>query len=190
MNDLTDKPFGRLTVISRAPRPQNAKHQGAWWHCRCSCGETVQVAAQHLLSGGTRSCGCLKPQPKPHPLKTIYDEMITSAAEQGVRVCDDWRVSFKKFAEDVGAQPHPTLTLSRRDLGKNYTKGNCIWVAPIGFKLPQRLDKFYAKPPDNPPFVTSNMAEFRRKYNVPIQRIPVGRVVELRGWTFWRCADE
>src|SRR5690348_8624741 len=43
--------FGRLTVIEwRSPK----------WLCRCKCGTEVLVRADHLTSGATRSCGCLK----------------------------------------------------------------------------------------------------------------------------------
>lgn len=50
--DLTDKTFGRLKVI---------RYLGnQLWECRCLCGNTVNVLSTNLLSGGTKSCGCLK----------------------------------------------------------------------------------------------------------------------------------
>ena len=55
--DLTGQRFGRLLVLSRAPRTTSA-HQ-ARWLCRCDCGATTTVISQGLRSGGTRSCGCL-----------------------------------------------------------------------------------------------------------------------------------
>lgn len=45
--------FGRLTVL----RPGDRK--GHYW-CRCDCGQLKQVRRDHLLSGATKSCGCLK----------------------------------------------------------------------------------------------------------------------------------
>lgn len=57
LRDLTGSLFGRLVVIevSRDRSPDGR----ALWVCRCSCGTTVSVSSHYLLSGDTRSCGCL-----------------------------------------------------------------------------------------------------------------------------------
>ena len=55
--DLTGKVFGRLTVIEPAGK-SNDNH--IIWKCECSCGNLCEVNSHLLLSGGTRSCGCLK----------------------------------------------------------------------------------------------------------------------------------
>lgn len=60
MNDLTNQIFGRLRVIHRAEdyvSPQG-KHYTKW-HCLCECGNEVDVAARGLVSGNTKSCGCI-----------------------------------------------------------------------------------------------------------------------------------
>lgn len=36
------------------------KGRGAYWHCKCSCGNECDVLGAHLRSGHTRSCGCLQ----------------------------------------------------------------------------------------------------------------------------------
>ena len=48
--------FGRLSVIERSGR---TKSGFALWMCVCDCGNTTFVAANNLVSGNTRSCGCL-----------------------------------------------------------------------------------------------------------------------------------
>lgn len=53
--DLTGRIFERLTPLFRT---KNSKGQ-AKWHCRCSCGNELDVLASSLASGKTRSCGCL-----------------------------------------------------------------------------------------------------------------------------------
>lgn len=58
--DLTDMTFGRLTVVGRAPRPAYYARKGAWWLCRCSCGNEVAVPSINLRRENTRSCGCLR----------------------------------------------------------------------------------------------------------------------------------
>ena len=59
VGDLTGKVFGELTVL--AFDSQDAHYQKKW-KCQCSCGNEVTVRQQHLFSGHTRSCGCMKPQ--------------------------------------------------------------------------------------------------------------------------------
>ena len=55
--DLTGKRFGRLTVVGRADPP--TKKAQKFWHCVCDCGNTKDVVSHNLISGCTRSCGCL-----------------------------------------------------------------------------------------------------------------------------------
>lgn len=47
--------FGRWTVLGH---PESAKNRVAL--CQCDCGTQRKVVVSHLLSGKTKSCGCLK----------------------------------------------------------------------------------------------------------------------------------
>jgi len=55
--DITGKRFGKLTAIrSEGVGP-------CWrtmWMCHCDCGRDVTVYKNNLVSGHTRSCGCLR----------------------------------------------------------------------------------------------------------------------------------
>jgi hypothetical protein len=56
--DLTGKKFGRLTVIRRLEDKRYGN--GSFiYNCICDCGNYKLVSSKHLLSGATRSCGCL-----------------------------------------------------------------------------------------------------------------------------------
>ena len=58
LTDLTGNRYGLLTVLGRAePLPG-----GRWrrWNCVCDCGNKTVLKTEDLLSGHTRSCGCLK----------------------------------------------------------------------------------------------------------------------------------
>ncbi len=55
--DLVGYRYGRLIVIERA---SDKKHGVTKWICKCECGRMTTVRSQHLRSGATRSCGCLK----------------------------------------------------------------------------------------------------------------------------------
>lgn len=65
--DLFGKKFGRLTVIAENKR---SRCGDILWNCSCICGKTANVATRDLISGHTRSCGCLQKQhAKKHILK-------------------------------------------------------------------------------------------------------------------------
>ena len=54
--DLTGMKFGRLTVIQLS---HTDKTFGSFWHCQCQCGNRHIVRQNSLVTGATRSCGCL-----------------------------------------------------------------------------------------------------------------------------------
>jgi hypothetical protein len=63
--DLTGETFGRLTVIRQYRRiAVDEKRTESIWLCRCSCGAEKIVRLKNLVSGGTRSCGCLAAEVK------------------------------------------------------------------------------------------------------------------------------
>lgn len=54
-SDLLGKRFGKLVVVERI-----GSHNGnAVWKCKCDCGNYCDVVARSLVSGHTKSCGCL-----------------------------------------------------------------------------------------------------------------------------------
>ena len=54
--DLTNQKFGKLTVLYKT---KERKRGRVIWHCQCDCGNQCDVSAAYLLSGATKSCGCL-----------------------------------------------------------------------------------------------------------------------------------
>lgn len=54
--DETGKQYSKLTVLSF----NSLKGHNAYWNCQCDCGNKIVVAGNHLRSGHTQSCGCLK----------------------------------------------------------------------------------------------------------------------------------
>lgn len=57
LRDLTGQRFGRLVVIERADNSASGKTQ---WRCSCDCGNEATVLSARLISGDTKSCGCLR----------------------------------------------------------------------------------------------------------------------------------
>lgn len=54
--DITGQRFGMLTVMKRAG---TNKYRKALWKCKCDCGRTTVVSSVDLVTGNTKSCGCL-----------------------------------------------------------------------------------------------------------------------------------
>ena len=54
--DLTGRTYARLTVMYRCTDTD----MGNLWHCKCSCGNEIDVTRRDLVSSRRKSCGCLK----------------------------------------------------------------------------------------------------------------------------------
>ena len=56
--DMVGQKFSRLTVIKR--NICDKKDRNTYWECRCECGKDIVVSRNSLMSGNTKSCGCLQ----------------------------------------------------------------------------------------------------------------------------------
>lgn len=147
--DLSGQSFGRLTVVERAPSRKVGRKWHGYWKCQCECGTETVVQRSSLTSGATRSCGCLfieyqSERAETHggsrtPEYKIWAAIIQRCTNpnqaaykdyggRGIRICDQWRASFKQFISDVGWRPEPGLELDRQDNNGHYEPGNVRWV--------------------------------------------------------------
>lgn len=139
--------FGRLTVLSEAPRTWDSRRQ---WRCLCSCGTQLIVVAMSLKKGTTQSCGCLRiddvrqrftkhgaaNKGKKLPEYCIWlgikkrifnshDLSYTNYGGRGITMCLGWKDSFSTFFADTKARPSPKHTIERRDNNGHYSCGHC-----------------------------------------------------------------
>lgn len=145
--DLRDRVFGRLRVIAFAKEGS----RGAVWFCLCNCGAKRVVSGRDLLSGNSKSCGCLRAIGASiagvrTPEYCCWQNMITRCERQnarsyknygarGVKVCDRWRhgengsTGFECFLADVGKRPAKGFSLDRFDNARGYEPENCRWAS-------------------------------------------------------------
>lgn len=58
LKDFSGLKFGKLTVV-RIHEIKALKRNVAFWECKCDCGGKKIVSSHGLVSGSTKSCGCL-----------------------------------------------------------------------------------------------------------------------------------
>lgn len=149
--DLFGIQFDRLKVVARAG--SNSRGD-AMWSCECKCGGTVIVRRWSLVSGTTKSCGCLHIEtaistgrnnkthgysgtPEYDAWKTMMSRCYSKKNKKypnyggrGIRVCDRWHV-VENFLRDMGARPSSDLSIDRRDNDGHYEPLNCHWATEM-----------------------------------------------------------
>jgi hypothetical protein len=166
--DLTGQRFGRWVVrwpagikhsgktrlVSQVKRGRMYSHSmrshTIFWLCVCNCGALRLISRGALVSGGSKSCGCLK-----------YDLRGTSNFRHGAgrsgRQWAEYKIymgakarcrnqknthyrlyggrgikflfsSFPQFLDHVGRRPSPDHSLDRIDNDRHYEIGNVRWA--------------------------------------------------------------
>lgn len=73
LKDLVGRRFGKLKVIAYAGK-RSGMHR---WKCLCDCGNETVVGQTLLLSGKTRSCGCVRAKMYKDNLKLVDGTSVT-----------------------------------------------------------------------------------------------------------------
>lgn len=146
--DLAGKKYHKLTVLEQSGLGNDGHYR---WLCQCDCGNKSTVRGSLIISGRTKSCGCLR-KIKPirhgkarrkdrHPLYTVWIAMrgrcnIPSFSNyknyggRGIKICDRWNNNFEAFWEDMSSTYQPGLQIDRVNNDKGYELSNCRWVTP------------------------------------------------------------
>lgn len=138
---LTDKVFGRLTVLKEVP----GKDHHRWWLCKCECGVEKAIPSIRLTGSSkknkTKSCGCLARKlqskwvnttqyPPSHGLKSKNVDEI----ENSLYYCRNSFVAACYNSEDSRFHLHGKKGHTVCDLWRNGAKDFVIWAKKNNYK--------------------------------------------------------
>lgn len=120
--DLKGKKFNRLLVLESADTRTRKHRVEALWKCQCDCGKEIIIPRGNLISGNTKSCGCLK-----------IDQLIERVKKP------DGEASFTRLYTDYKNSKHirkKNLEFSlSKEVFRNLVIGNCHYCGRAPFQI-------------------------------------------------------
>lgn len=154
--DLTNQKFGKLTPIKSV-----LLSKGEWgWECKCDCGNTVTVLTNYLISGHTKSCGCLCSQGELLINQILNKNNIVYETQKKFNNCRYSTGYFAKFDFYVN-----NSYLIEYDGIQHFVMGTGVYDNEDKFQKTQEYDNF--------------KDQWCRDNNIPLIRIPYTHLKDL-----------
>ena len=155
--EMIEKKFEKLLVVKESGKDKRGK---LLYECKCDCSNISIVLGEHLRSGHSKSCGCLKSQLSKEKATThgmsktttykswchvlercnnLKDKAYFDYGGRGIKVCKRW-LKFENFFEDMGIKPKG-YTIERIDNSLGYFKENCKYATPLEQSRNKRVYK-------------------------------------------------
>ena len=200
LKDLTGMTFGRWKVIERKG---SDKYGYALWFCECQCENKTKklIRSSALISGESKSCGCLQKelaiiQNTTHGktnshLYSIWrgmrDRIFNKNARcykdyggRGIEICEEW-LNFENFYEwSINNGYQDGLTIERKDVNGNYCPENCKWATMKEQANNRRTNHFIEFNGKN-----QSMSYWAKEINIPYQTLK-SRINSM-GWEIERA---